>query len=74
MVINTIIDNEEYKQLGVIFMWIFSFISGSNKGFEFRQQYEYIKLLEHHKCQKILQTDRSFVFCFMFTLDKYVLL
>ena len=45
-----------------------------NTGFEFWQQYECIKFLEHHKRQKILQTDRSVVFCFTFSLDKYALL
>ena len=39
--------------------------------FEFRRPCEYIKLLEHQKLQKILQTDRSFTFCFMFSIDKY---
>ena len=43
-------------------------------GFEFMWRYECIKSLEHHKCQKILQTDRSFMFCFMFSLEKYALL
>ena len=49
-------------------------VSGSNTGFEFGRRYKCIRSLEHHKCQKILQTDRSFVFCFMFILDKCALL
>lgn len=47
--------------------------TGPNTRFEFGQRYECIKPLEHDKCQKTLQTDRSFAFCFMFSLDKYVL-
>ena len=47
---------------------------GPVTGFEFGWQYECIKPLEHHKHKKILQTDRSFVFCFMFSVDKYALL
>ena len=43
---------------------------GSNTGFEFGQRYECIKFLEHHKRQKMFQSDRSFVSCFMFSLDK----
>ena len=31
------------------------------------------KKLEHDKCQEILKTDRSFMFCSMFSLDKYAL-
>ena len=44
--------------------------TGHNTGFEFGRQYEHVKLLKHHKHQKLLQTDSSFVFCFMFNLDK----
>ena len=36
--------------------------TGPNRGYEFARRYECIKLLEYHKRQKILQTDRSFVF------------
>ena len=45
-----------------------------NTGFEFGRQHECITLLKDHKCQKILQTDRSFVFCFMFSLENYAFL
>ena len=48
--------------------------TGPNTGIKVGQRYECIKSLEHHKRQKILQTDRSSVFCFMFSLDKYSLL
>ena len=50
------------------------YISGPDTGFEFGRQYECIKSLDHHKRQKVLQTDRCFVFCFMFSLGKYNLL
>ena len=43
-------------------------MAGPNTGFEC------VRSWEHHKPQKVLQTDRSFVFCFMFNLDKYALL
>ena len=49
-------------------------ISGPNRGFEFVQRYECIKLLEYQKREEILQKDKSFLFCFMFSLDKYALL
>ena len=42
--------------------------------FEFGWRYECIKSLGHRKHQKILQADRSFVFCFMFSPDKYALI
>ena len=42
--------------------------------FEFGQRYKFVKSLEHHKRQKILQTDRYFAFCFILSLDKYALL
>ena len=45
-----------------------------NTGFELGQQYECIKLLGHQRCQKTLQTDGFFVFCFLFSLDKYAVL
>ena len=48
--------------------------SRPSTGCEFGWRYECIKSLEHHKRQKILQTNRSFVFCFMFSLDKCALL
>ena len=52
-----------------------AYLAGHNTGFEFMRQYECIKSLDHHKRQKILQTDRSFVFlCCKFSLDKYALL
>ena len=57
----------------IIFALLF-IVSGHNTGFEFGQRYECIRSLEHHKRQKILLTDRSFVFCLMFSLDKYILL
>ena len=44
--------------------------TGPNVGFEFGQQYQGIKSLEHHKRQQKLLTDRSFVFFFMFSLEK----
>ena len=47
-----------------VFSLINLLVTGPNTGFEFG--HECIKLLKHHKCQKILQTGRSFVFCFMF--------
>ena len=40
--------------------------TGPNTGFEFGRRYEFIKLLKHHIRQKLLQTDRLFVLCFMF--------
>ena len=43
---------------------------GPNIGFEFGWQYECMKFLEHHKHQRILQTNMSFVFCFMFSLEQ----
>ena len=48
--------------------------SGPKTRFEFGQRYKFVKSLEHHKRQKILQTDRSFAFCFILSLDKYALL
>ena len=48
--------------------------SGPKTRFEFGRRYKFIKSLEHHKRQKILQTDRSFAFCFILSLDKYALL
>ena len=48
--------------------------SGPDTEFEFGWWYKYSKLLELHKCQKILQTGRYFVLCFMFKLHKYTLL
>ena len=45
--------------------YTFNELSGPNAGFELGWQYECIKSLEHHKCQKILQTDRSFLFCLL---------
>ena len=38
--------------------------TGPNTGFEFGWQYKCLKSSEHHKCHKILQTDRCLVFCF----------
>ena len=67
--VNDISDDPEIKKTPEEDMKI-----GPNTGFEFGRWYVCIKLLEHHKCQKILQADRSFVFCFIFSLDKYVLL
>ena len=49
-------------------------IPGPNTGFEFWQRYECIKFFEHHKRQKILQTDRSVKFWFTFSIDKYAFL
>ena len=48
--------------------------TGTNTEFEIGRQYECIKSLEHQKRQKISQTNRSFVFCFTFSLDIYALL
>ena len=45
-----------------------------NTVFEFGWRHECIWPLEHHKRQKILQTDRCFLFCFLFSLNKYTLL
>ena len=47
-----------------VFSIINLLVTVPNTGFEFG--HECIKLLKHHNCQKILQTGRSFVFCFMF--------
>ena len=47
---------------------------GPDTGFEFGQQYEWIKLMENHKLRKLLKRDKSFVLCFIFSLDKYALL
>ena len=53
--------------------YIYVIYTGPNTGFEFRWRCECIKSLEHHKRQKILQTNRSFVLCFLFSLDKCAL-
>ena len=58
----------------LIYPRLLTWFAGPNTGFEFGLQYECIKLLEYYKRQEILQTDRSFVFCFTFSLDKYTLL
>ena len=47
--------------------------AGYKTGFEFGQRYKYNKSLEHRKCKNLLQTDRSFVFSFLFILDKCAL-
>ena len=48
--------------------------TGPNTRFEFERRYECNEWLEHYKLQKILQIDRSFVFCVIFSPGKYVLL
>ena len=48
--------------------------AGPNTGSEFGWRYECIKLFDHHKHKKILQTDSTLLFCFMFSLGKYALL
>ena len=66
---------KEKKSMDVISAENFPFLDNRpvpNTGLEFGRQYECIKSLEYHTYQKILQTDRSFVFCLC--LDKYALL
>ena len=62
------------KNMKLLKNYCFNTYAGPNAGFECGQQYGCIKSLEYHKRQKILQTDRSFMFCFMFCLDKYAFL
>ena len=48
--------------------------TGPNTRFEFGQQYECIKLLPGaSQTSKILQTDRSLLFCFISSVDGYTL-
>ena len=56
---------------GYICMHVYM-VAGPNTGFEFGGRYECIKLLEHNKRQKIV--DKSFVFCFIVSLDKHAFL
>ena len=53
------------------FKWVS--YQGRKQNFEFGRRHECIKPVEHYKHQKILQADRFFAFCFVFSLNKYAL-
>ena len=53
------------------FKWVS--YQGRKQNFEFGWRHECIKPVEHYKHQKLLQTDRFFAFCFVFSLNKYAL-